>query len=211
MASEVERDGASELPWLAFRYVSGEMAGDEAAAFEDRLDQDQEAREAVAQAVELVGAVAALRPGEGEQTLSLWERGLAAAPPSATASARPGEGRRAARRHHLATFAATVTMAAAACLAWLAFNMSGPAPVPPGTPRAAAITPAAAVALTWSTLDQERATDKGESSALLAWNDDVPTPAESEDTSELGLPPWLVDAASLASRPERAGVPAKDL
>src|SRR5215210_2724211 len=53
-------DPQSDLPWLASRYVAGELAGDEAAAFERRLDADQGAREAVAEAVELTGAVALL-------------------------------------------------------------------------------------------------------------------------------------------------------
>ena len=51
-------EAKSDLPWLAFRYVAGELAGDEAAAFERRLDTDQGAREAVAEVVELSGAVA---------------------------------------------------------------------------------------------------------------------------------------------------------
>ena len=46
----------SELFWLAFRYSIGEMSPDEALDFEERLDFDQEAREAVAEAVELGAA-----------------------------------------------------------------------------------------------------------------------------------------------------------
>ena len=46
----------SELFWLAFRYCMGEMSPDEALDFEERLDFDQEAREAVAEAVELGAA-----------------------------------------------------------------------------------------------------------------------------------------------------------
>ena len=52
----------SELGWTALRYVCGELDADESAAFEQRLDHDQAAREAVAQAVELAGAVARLEP-----------------------------------------------------------------------------------------------------------------------------------------------------
>jgi hypothetical protein len=43
----------SELEWLAFQYVAGELPGDDAAGFEERLATDQLAREAVARAVEL--------------------------------------------------------------------------------------------------------------------------------------------------------------
>jgi len=52
----------SELDWLAFQYVSGELATVEEAAFEARLADDQSAREAVARAAELVGALAVSRP-----------------------------------------------------------------------------------------------------------------------------------------------------
>jgi hypothetical protein len=67
------------------------------------------------------------------------------------------------------------------------------------------------VALTWSKLHQEREADKDEASGRLAWNEDLPIPPETDDTSDLGLPPWLVDAASLAGRPEHAGGPAEEL
>jgi hypothetical protein len=103
------------------------------------------------------------------------------------------------------------SLAAAACLAWLATDLRVPAPLPPRPRSAAAITPAATVALTWSSLYQEREADKDDGSGLLALNEDVPAPAETEDAADTGLPPWLVDAASLAGRPEHAGVPAKDL
>ncbi len=47
-----------EPSWTAFRYALGELPDAEAAAFERRLLDDQAAREAVALAVELVGALA---------------------------------------------------------------------------------------------------------------------------------------------------------
>ena len=62
MASESRARPDSDLSWLAFRYVAGEMDRDEAEAFESRLDQDQSAREAVAEAVALAGAIARLEP-----------------------------------------------------------------------------------------------------------------------------------------------------
>lgn len=51
-------DEQDSLGWLAFRYVSGELAGDELTSFEARLDAEQSAREAVAREVELAQAVA---------------------------------------------------------------------------------------------------------------------------------------------------------
>jgi hypothetical protein len=58
-------DPEGDLPWTAFRYVAGELSPGAASAFEARLADDQQAREAVAAAVELAGAVALIgaRPG----------------------------------------------------------------------------------------------------------------------------------------------------
>jgi hypothetical protein len=47
-----------DLAWLAFRYVAGELDRDEAADFEHRLDAEQSAREAVAEAVAMAEALA---------------------------------------------------------------------------------------------------------------------------------------------------------
>lgn len=47
-----------ELDWLAFRYVAGEMDAAQMRAFEMRLDEAQDAREAVARAVELANCIA---------------------------------------------------------------------------------------------------------------------------------------------------------
>lgn len=49
-----------DLDWLAFRYVSGELAADEAESFELRLANDQAACDAVANAVELSQAIVAI-------------------------------------------------------------------------------------------------------------------------------------------------------
>lgn len=49
--------GHDELHWLAFRYATGEMTAEEEQDFERRLADDQLAREAVEQAVELSEAV----------------------------------------------------------------------------------------------------------------------------------------------------------
>src|SRR6476660_2205915 len=62
----------SELQWLAFRYIFGEMTADEAAEFEVRLDHDQTAREAVAESVALAGAI---RRGEQPSSVILVRRG----------------------------------------------------------------------------------------------------------------------------------------
>jgi hypothetical protein len=53
----VTADEYDELHWSAYRYAAGEMGDDEGAAFEARLADDQTAREALEQAVELRSAV----------------------------------------------------------------------------------------------------------------------------------------------------------
>lgn len=54
-----------ETDWLALRYLLGELSTSDAAAFEDRLGEDQTAREAVARASRLVTVLAeAPRPVE---------------------------------------------------------------------------------------------------------------------------------------------------
>jgi ferric-dicitrate binding protein FerR (iron transport regulator) len=181
MASEVEHD--SELLWLAFRYVAGEMSLDETESFERRLDGDQEAREAVARAVELTGAVAAVRSGS-IPTFTLPRR-----------------------RRLVRVIVGVAALAAAACLAWLV--------VTPHAGERLAVTPkvspSATVTLAWSTLRQEREGEKDETTALLAANDDLPALSESDDSADAGLPLWLLDAASLAGRPNHAAPPAKEL
>ncbi len=48
------------LDWLAFQYISEELTDEEVLAFEDQLAEDQDAREAVARAVELTHTVSAV-------------------------------------------------------------------------------------------------------------------------------------------------------
>ncbi|WP_435018804.1 hypothetical protein TA3x_000790 [Tundrisphaera sp. TA3] len=52
------RPAIDDLDWLAFLYVSDEMDDAGRAAFEDRLDRDQSAREAVAGAIGMAQVVA---------------------------------------------------------------------------------------------------------------------------------------------------------
>jgi hypothetical protein len=80
LPSQTVADG-SDLDWLAFRYVAGEMTADELTAFEENLAESQPAREAVAAAVLLAQAVALAeksQPHSGRAELvpaSLTKRG----------------------------------------------------------------------------------------------------------------------------------------
>src|SRR4051812_7029606 len=53
----------ADLRWTAFLYVTGDLSSVEEAAFELRLADDQAAREAVGEAVELAGALSTTEPG----------------------------------------------------------------------------------------------------------------------------------------------------
>ncbi|MGI8981886.1 MAG: hypothetical protein ACR2FY_21860 [Pirellulaceae bacterium] len=55
---EFEKQAEDDREWLAFRYIAGELTGEDAAAFEAELETSQVAREAVARAVDLSQAVA---------------------------------------------------------------------------------------------------------------------------------------------------------
>jgi hypothetical protein len=55
--NDTQRD---DLDWLAFRYVAAELSPGESREFERRLEQDQEAREAVGRIVEVTCAVRSL-------------------------------------------------------------------------------------------------------------------------------------------------------
>lgn len=72
------RESQSELDWSAFCYAAGDLAPAEAAAFEQRLADEQPAREALARAVELTQAVAAAETLEPVVVVhtgrSLWGR-----------------------------------------------------------------------------------------------------------------------------------------
>jgi hypothetical protein len=73
-----------DLDWLAFCYIADELSPDEVERFESRLADDQEAREAVARAVDLTRAVAAVcaeaphRTTPASSVAGVWRRmGLA--------------------------------------------------------------------------------------------------------------------------------------
>lgn len=72
-------DRDDQLEWLAFRYAAGEMSDEEERQFELRLTDDQLAREAVEQAVELSEAVrlaAAETPSVRPARPTRWMRRL---------------------------------------------------------------------------------------------------------------------------------------
>lgn len=64
--SEFEKQSAADRELLAFRYIAGELTGEELASFETELETSQIAREAVARAVDLSRAIAMAESHEVE-------------------------------------------------------------------------------------------------------------------------------------------------
>ena len=156
-------DRPDDLHWDAFRYVSGALTAPESALFEERLDHDQGAREAVAAAVALVSVLARI---DDPRTIPI-------SPPV----------RHVPRR--LLTWAASGV--AASLLAVVASHF-----LAPRHDAATGVTPARAVALTWSNLLR----DEDPPAERLALLDDVPGASEFE-SDDRALPGWLVAAAVL--------------
>ncbi|MBX6311987.1 MAG: transposase [Isosphaeraceae bacterium] len=171
-------ESRTDLPWLAFRYVCGELDDRESAAFEARLDHDQAAREAVAEAVELIGAVVSA------------PRGLAGTVPVLS------------RRQRWGRVLAASVLAAAACWGGLAVSRLFRS----NTPTVADSLPSSRsdgeVALTWSGL--RRAGEHEERDAFLSWIEEGSAALESEPAAaadlvaeDQPLPSWLLEVATL--------------
>jgi hypothetical protein len=76
----------SDLHWTAFLYVTGELGPDEASSFELLLADDQLARDAVAGAVELAGALAVVGPEFRPRRRPIGRRAFVAAATLAAAA-----------------------------------------------------------------------------------------------------------------------------
>jgi hypothetical protein len=179
-----------EIDWQAFLYVSGEMSPAEAETFEDQLAHDQEAREAVAAAVKLLGELAASRPGETRVVLAAStqvvqrERAIENRTPSPLmGEGRDGGGngtRRAPRTpdRRAKRFAAATTVAASLLVCWsLVCHSPGPAS-PSGEDARQLIS-------YWS-----EAWSPGENGSADSVAD--------EDDSEMNVPSWMLAAVEPA-------------
>jgi hypothetical protein len=159
---------SADLDWLAFQYVSDELSSEEAARFEERLADDQAAREAVAGAMLLVQAVAA---------------GATLVSPAAT------------HRSWLQP-AAWAGIGAAACLA-LVFVLRSPPrdevqPVAVQPPPVSELS-SAELALVWA---QSNALAEAMMADVLA-DDDTSLATESRDADrDFVVPAWMLEALS---------------
>ncbi|SIN99570.1 hypothetical protein SAMN05444166_1959 [Singulisphaera sp. GP187] len=171
----------SDLLLLAVRYISNELPDEEMAAFERLLADDQAAREAVAEAVELTVAVSRL-PATSFDQLPF----------------RP-------RRRGFSPMRLGLAAACLGSVVGLALQYGHVAdPRPANDSALAHPNPPEAVAIAWSGLRQSGEVDLVSHSELLAWLDepiasaspDFPTPSALALEDEL-LPHWLLEAASL--------------
>ncbi len=90
--SDPVHDGSeSELFWLAFRYVEGELAPEDAAQFELRLENEQAAREAVAEAAKLGLAVCLSANSADNRRMAESAMGMSPLPSAGTSYLRPAE------------------------------------------------------------------------------------------------------------------------
>ncbi|HUG92976.1 MAG TPA: hypothetical protein VML55_19200 [Planctomycetaceae bacterium] len=178
--AECELGPADDLGFEAFRYVAGEMADAESAAFEQRLAADQQAREAVARAVEIAQAVTVLGP-----------QAVAAAGPAFASVRRPS------RRAALVMLVATVAACLLLAVALDPFGRSGRDPVGDGL-LADSGRPANAARLVEFWTDADDLLARSEDTSALegygaSWIDEPGTAGENGADSDFA---WMLAAVS---------------
>lgn len=186
MTNDLRETIQEERDWRAFRYVTGEMKADEAAAYERDLAGDEAACQAVAQAVELVEAIGLVAPG--------------------LIGVAPGRSNRVLTRRSWRLAAAGSLLATAALLALLAI-----VPGQVGWWRSGESDPAGELAvllpldtvMAWTSLRSDptdREPDSGDDSFI---GDGEAGP--SADAAESPVPSWMIELA--AFEPEQESAP----
>jgi anti-sigma-K factor RskA len=145
MNKHIDND-QDELTWRAFQYVAGELSATDADLFEERLADDQSAREAVAQAVALFHTVCAVEAAEPAVALA-------------------GQGSRRAVAVPAIVWRGALAVAAAILLA-ITLNLNLFNRSTPESKNVAAVTPALADA--WSALRADFASDENASQSVAA-------------------------------------------
>ena len=176
-----------ELDWLAFRYLANELSEAEHEAFEDRLAEDQTAREAVARGVELTETLSAAR----ELDEIVVRSAEAPAPP--------------AGRSAWSIPAAWMSVGAAACLLLVALWSMGTGTKPENSEKTvAANAKALELARAWSSARDEFAVHEGtfwDRDPVRSQPSHVELPTSPETTSDEDLdmdpmPSWMLSAVA---------------
>jgi hypothetical protein len=159
-----------ELDWLAFRYVAGELAADEAGDFEGRLARDQTARDAVSRAVELTSAICAVEA-------------------TSSAPVHLARRRRVQQSLRWAVCLSACALVLIVCFRYLRHSESGP----PGSKDVSSAA-AAELAVVWSETRSEVADQVDDSWVWLEVADAGYLPTAVEDSAALVTPDWMLSA-----------------
>ena len=162
-----------ELDWLAFRYVAGELAPDEASDFEGRLAHDQAARDAVSRAVELTNAIRAAETAE-------------------PASVSPVRRQRLRMSLRLVACLSACALVAIVCHWLLRDGESQPSDV-----SERPLTAAAQLAVVWSQARAEVADQQSDVRALLTVTDFGDSPVAAEGPAAPAVPDWMLSAVAI--------------
>lgn len=177
-----------ELAWLAFQYVAGELSVADADLFEERLADDQTAREAVAEAVALFHTVCA---AEAAQPLQAVSRGAGS------------------RRITRTIVWRTALAISAAVLLALTVNLNPfNSETSPATQDLAAVTPALADA--WSTVRRDFVNDEQTANSVaanLVLTDAELALAEDDLAISTDAPSWMTAAVLSLSGKSISGEP----
>lgn len=179
----MQSTSGEHLAWEAFRYVADEMAPAEIAAFEERLDHDQSAREAVAAVVRLSAAMKAAH-------VARQASGMSERIESATAS-KPAP---AGATFHYAAAASWMALGAAACLAvmtaWQSWHGPGPIAVE-GVLPSITLSESRQVAQAWTEVDDEPASESSESGDDEAGDETGTAGDDDAVAADWETPSWL--------------------
>lgn len=204
--NQSNRNVDGDLHWMAFRYAVGELPGDEAAAFERRMGDDQSVREALEHVVELKEA---MRIAASEAAPTAAPRAAPLTEDAATPSSQ--------RPSWTAWALAAVTgIALTACLVWLSQQNAQQAgdgnfqqAMDNGQSAADSLageeTDSASIAAAWAELHNRQVRDPAELAVdweHVAEADSAPLPADT-GASEAGLPDWLLTAVASESKGDR--------
>lgn len=199
---------ADDLAWRAFCYFHGELTADEAEAFEEDLAVEQSAREALAQVVELSGALEASAAFEKLAANGCGTHSPAATCVPASLAGRPAWWRR------LSRLQLAMGTAAAACLVVaVALGAIGRfSPRDGVTPGPDSEIGQAAVAEAWVQIGSREIGDDEHGQPLVAVAPMVPHDRDPESTSDEdradereervaipSVPSWLLAAVDLKS------------
>ncbi|QDU63440.1 hypothetical protein Pan216_43200 [Planctomycetes bacterium Pan216] len=199
---EMSEAPSPELGWLAFRYISGELSAEEIDAFEKRLDIDQAARDAVAEAVELSDLVVAGFELDG-----------ASRQDASPATPREG-GLRTGRTGRLGWTGAGIAAIAASLVVMISLvdRTSEPAPskTGDGTFVSQGLPGGDALALAWNEVHAAGGSDLADADVFADPDSEVDglDPGASTDLDNELPPDWLVVAISIHSNESSArGLP----